>query len=443
MNKIKSFLNKKRNLCHETDEMNSYVKKMHLYKERLISDEFYERKWQAMKCRYPKINLYGIEMGAVGESTPRLMRMVYDLRENKLNRLELHVVLPVFAETYKGGVFNERALEVFNQYMYIIDDGNIDFWIYVLEKHKSEINMSSFSRYRFREAGYIVTEMGRPLIQLPANLKSEAEIKFAELYIKGEFVCIHAREKNEKKINYGEEYARETMISNCNINSFQKACLYLQQEEIQTVRMGKFECSECTIPGVIDYANKYYDELMDFYLLQNCKFMVASNSGLWVLPGYFGRPCIIVNAVGMNTGWESCVFMEQNMYIPKKFWSEEKRRCLNLYEVLNIVDECHVYYSNYREKKVSLIDNTEEEIYEAVMEMNLRLDGKWQESAEEKECMQKYRDIIKRWYKEHSYSKERKKFRMKGYTMNESRISWNYLKDNLYLLEIDDVLLQE
>lgn len=135
--------------------------------------------------------------------------------------------------------------------------------------------------------------------------------------------------------------------------------------------------------------------------------------------------------------------MEQNMYIPKKFWSEEKRRCLNLYEVLNIVDECHVYYSNYREKKVSLIDNTEEEIYEAVMEMNLRLDGKWQESAEEKECMQKYRDIIKRWYKEHSYSKERKKFRMKGYTMNESRISWNYLKDNLYLLEIDDVLLQE
>ena len=443
MKKIKDIFLKKQDICHEVERQNPYEEKLHQYKRRLISDGFYEKKWQSIKSEYTKINLYGIGMEAVGESMPRLMRMVYDLYENKLRSLELHVVLPLFPDTYKGGVFNDRALELIRQYVYIIDDSNIDFWIYVLRNHKGEVNLNSFNRYKFREAGYIVTKIGTPIIELSSDLIVEAEKKFAALHIEGEFVCIHAREEKEKQANYGEDYARETSISNCDINSFQQACFYLQQEGIKSVRMGKFESNECTIPGVIDYANQYYDELMDFYLIQKCKFMVASNSGLWVLPGYFGRPCIIVNAVGMTTGWESCVFMEQNMYMPKKFWSEEEGRCLNLYEVLDIVNECHVYYSNFKEKKVLLIDNTEEEIYEAVKEMNLRLDGVWKESPEETECMRKYRIIIESWYKSHEYAKKKKKYGMKGYTINESKISWSYLKNNLYLLDVADVLLRD
>ncbi|MDE7177497.1 MAG: TIGR04372 family glycosyltransferase [Lachnospiraceae bacterium] len=436
LKKISNTIFKKNFSNHDIDEMNPYEEKLHLYKMRLLSDDFYERKWQSLKSKFTRINLYGIGMEAVGESMPRLMRMVNDLYENKLDKLEMHVVLPLFPETYKGGVFNERALEIFNQYVCIIDDSNIDFWMYTLKRHKTEINVNSFNRYKFREPGYIETKLGRPLIELSSALLTEGEKKFKQLGIKGDFVCIHAREEKEKRLNYGEEYARETVISNCDINSIQKACLYLHQESMQTVRMGKFECDKCTIPGIIDYANQYYDELMDFYLLQNCKFMIACNSGLWVLPGYLGRPYIMINTVGMNTGWESCVFMEQNMYLPKKFWSEEKERYLNLYEVLDVVDECHIYFSKYKKKKISLIDDTEDEIYEAVVEMNSRLDGTWTESLEEKECMEKYKMIIDKWYKEHAFSKERRKYGMKGYTMNNARISWTYLKNNMYLLEI-------
>lgn len=440
LNRMRNFISKKIGSSQDMTEMNPYEEKVYLYKTRLINDEFYERKWQSLKCRFAKINLYGIGMEAVGESMPRLMRMVNDLRVNKLNRLELHVVLPLFHESYKGGVFNERVLEIIKEYVYIIDDSNIDLWMYILNRHKAEINMNSFNRYKFREPGYIEGKLGDPFIKLSPVLLAEAEKKFKQLNVEKEFVCIHAREEKEKKVNYGEEYAKETTISNCDINSFRKACLYLQEKNMQIIRMGKFESNECTIPGVIDYANQYYDELLDFYMLQNCKFMIACNSGLWVLPGYLGKPYVMVNTIGMNTGWESCVFMEQNMYLPKKFWSEEKERYLNLYEVMNVVDECHIYYSKYREKKITLIDNTEDEICEAVEEMNLRLDGEWAESIEEKESMGKYRMIIDKWYKEHAYSKERKRFGMKGYTMNENKISWAYLKNNLYLLDIEDII---
>ena len=191
------------------------------------------------------------------------------------------------------------------------------------------------------------------------------------------------------------------------------------------------------IPEIIDYSNQYYDELMDFYLLQKCKFMIASNSGLSMLAGYMGRPYIRVNSIGMSTGLESSAYLEMNMYIPKKFWNLEEERYLNLYEMIGIVDECHVSGSKYRERNVQLIDNTEDEICEAVIEMNQRMDDTWEETPQEVECMEKYWKIMDMWRRTHKYAKERKKFGMKGYTMNEDRISWNYLKKNLYLIDVE------
>lgn len=435
--KIKDGLIQKENVSSKEIEMNPYAEKLSIYKSKLLSDEFYEKKWESLTYRFSKINLYAIQFISMGETTARLVRMVCDLNENKLKQDELHVVLPVFPENYKGGVYNEKALEVFRRYLYIIDDSNIDFWEYILSTHKKEINMGNFTRYKNRQSGYIQVEIGKPIIELTNALLSEAEKKFHKLKIRGDFVCIHAREQNEKKINYNIEYARETTVCDCNINSFGRGCMYLQQNGMQVVRMGKFENNECSIPGMIDCANQYHDELMDFYLLHKCKFMIASNSGLFVLPGYFGRPYIMVNVIAMTMGYESTAFLRDNMYVPKKFWSEKENRYLNLYEILEVTDECHVYASRYRERNIRIIDNTEEEIYEAVLEMNQRMDGDWAESVQEKECMEKYREIFCTWKRKHRWARERKKYKMQGGTPNESRISWNYLKRNLYLLDTD------
>ena len=421
--------------CYTED--NLYVEKLNIYKKKLISEDFFENKWRSLRYRYTKIKLYAIGFESMGETTARLVRMIYYWRENKLDKTALHVVMPVFSESYMGGVYNEKAIEIFSRYLYIIDDSNLEFWIYVLRNHMKEVDMSDFGRYRFREAGRIPVQLGIPLVELSSMQLIEAEKKFAKMNIGETFVCVHAREANEKKSNYGEYYAKETMVCDWNINALEKACSYLRQQGIQSVRMGKYECNTCMIPEIIDYSNQYYDELMDFYLLQKCKFMIASNSGLSMLAGYMGRPYIRVNSIGMSTGLESSAYLEMNMYIPKKFWNLEEERYLNLYEMIGIVDECHVSGSKYRERNVQLIDNTEDEICEAVIEMNQRMDDTWEETPQEVECMEKYWKIMDMWRRTHKYAKERKKFGMKGYTMNEDRISWNYLKKNLYLIDVE------
>lgn len=421
----------------DSGNINPYVEKLCIYKDKIINDNYHEKKWKSLQYRYRKINLYGMQFDSVGESMQRLNRMLQDLKEKKLDERELHVVLPTFSSGYKGGIFNDSLLDVIGQYLYIIDDSNFDFWMYVLNNHIHDINLKTFNRYTISQAGFIYASLGESQISLSESQLLEARKKATAMSLSKDYICIHAREENEKCINYGEEYAVETSVCNCDINTFKKACLYMQQKGIQSVRMGKYEKKACLIPNVIDYANYYYDGLMDFYLLQNCKFMVASNSGLPILATFLGRPYVRVNTIGMISGLESTVFLKESMYIPQKFYSTKENRYLNMYEILDVSDECHFYASRFQKMGIRLIKNTEEEIYEAVAEMNARLDGTWIPSQDEMECMNRYWDIINIWQKRHKYAKERKKYGMPGYSMNMNSICWSYLKNNLYLLEVE------
>lgn len=422
----------------DSDNINPYVEKLCIYKDKIINDDYHEKKWNSLQYRYRKINLYGIQFDSVGESMQRLNRMLQDLKEKKLDGRELHVVLPTFSVGYKGGIFNDNLLEIIGRYLYIIDESNFDFWMYALKNHIHEINLKSFNRYTISQPGFIYAKLGESQINLSELQLLEAQKRAAEMGLSKDYICIHAREENEKYVNYGEEYAAETSVCNCDINSFRKACLYMQQKGIQSVRMGKYENKECLIPKVIDYANYYYDGLMDFYLLQNCKFMVASNSGLPILATFLGRPYVRVNTIGMISGLESTVFLKESMYIPQKFYSIKESRYLNMYEILDISDECHFYASRFQERGIRLIKNTEEEIYDAVVEMNARLDCTWINSQEEIESMNRYWNIVDVWQKRHPYAKERKRYGMPGYSMNMNSICWSYLKNNLYLLEMEE-----
>jgi len=414
------------------------IQLLEMYKDFIIHGKKYEQRWKRLCRKYSKVSVVGIQFVSIGETMPRLFMMIKDLKER--DKSTLYIVLPVFFDAYKGGVFNYQIFSLLGRYLYFIKESNIDFWTYIVVKYPQMIDKSEFHKYYARRAEVVKVKAGKPLIPFTESQIREGEQKLKQMGIRGEFICLHARENRVKELGWVDEVAKETSCRDCDINSYEKASLYMESLGYQSVRMGKYENKQCNIPNVIDFANDYYDELMDFYLLSKCKFLLGSNSGLPAVAGFWGCPVLVTNVVNICYGAEAWPDTGLDMYIPKKYWSKRDNRYLNLWEMLDISNDCDIYNSKYQRKKIVLEDNTGEEILNATMEMNEKLDNQWVTSAEEERDRKKYWEIMDAWKRKHSYVLPRRK--CKGYLMVYWQISYTYLRNNRYLLDVDLTALE-
>lgn len=420
------------------EEKNGYLYQMaEQYEKKLYNVEMYEKKWMYLRRTYKEIYIYGIQWVGMGETFVRLYRLVWDMQK-KVSDDKLRVVLPLFFSNYSGKtIFNIRIFDVFSKYLYFINDENIELWKHIFKYHKDDINTSQFNKYYARSGECVLLDSTMPVIDFPEKVVEEAQRKMDQMGIKGEYVCLHARDNNVKEKDFSAERARQTSARECDINTFQKASVYLQKKGLQSVRMGKYEKQQCVIPGILDYANNYQDDLMDFYLTAHCKFIIGCDSGLTNIVTYWRVPFLMTNQVMMSHGYEGEVYIKESMYIPKKIWSEKEKRYLSLRERFYIEGKYDISEHCIEDLELGIVieDNTEEEIYLAAVEMYERLNGTWPESEEEKDAMFRYWKIFDEWKSSHATIPIRRRMGLKGYSMCPIRISWNFLKNNMYLLE--------
>lgn len=413
-------------------------KKRSSYCERLSLQKLmqFERRWKDLRQKYTRINIYGIEFHSIGETIPRLFMFLRDNR--KCDKHTYNVVLPSFYPTYKGGIVNKRIIDLFGKYIHFINEDDISFWQFVNAVHGRKINLNDFDRYRHRKAKSFYNDREKAIIPFSDDIKVYARNRMKEMGVKGQYICLHARESLTKRNNY-INYP-ETSVSNVDIDSFKQAVAYMRELGYQAVRMGRDERKKCELEGVIDYANNYYDEVMDFYLIANCRFLIGSPSGLTAIPPFWGRPVLLTNLNLLVYGFESSYYTKYDLYMPKKFYSQRVGRLLNLYEAITITDECDRYDERYNEIGITVIDNTEEEILNATIEMNEKMNQTWEVTEEEKECMKKYWQIIDLWKDRHKTSRTRQSIGAKGYCLPPMPICYSYLKENMYLLDVKEIM---
>ncbi len=416
------------------------IRQLNIYKKKLRSDrnfDFksiinYEKQWQALNRQYGKIYLYGIEFVSLGETVMRLFNLLEDMSSK--GKRELYVVLPVFTKAYSGGIYNRRLFDVFGKKVYFVRESNIDLWTYIFYFHMKDIYSAQFDKYKEVRLDGIKVGFNEPLLPFTREETLEGEGKLRKMGIKGEFICIHARETNVKTVCFSKEAGHEAKCRACDINTFIKTSQYFYHTyNMPSVRLGKYETKKCNDEAIIDYANQYYDEFMDFYLSSRCKFLVSCDTGLALICGYWGRPVLMTNVVTICYGGESFPDTGYVMYLPKKFYSRKEKRYLNFSEMLDVMDECSIYTSKFVKKGIILEDNTEDEILEAAIEMNSRIENLWVETEEERKCYEKYWKIVHRWRAAHKTVKH--KGNSIGYTMFLAKPSYHYLKSNSYLLE--------
>jgi putative glycosyltransferase (TIGR04372 family) len=169
--------------------------------------------------------------------------------------------------------------------------------------------------------------------------------------------------------------------------------------------------------GIIDYASEgKRNDFMDIYLLSKCRFMVCSETGIVAVPLAFKRPLVLVNYTSLKY---IHTYFANSVIITKKFYSRHKKRNLRFSEIMDS-ELCEAYHNDLFEKNgVELIENTSQEISDAVIEMDERLKGAWVETDEDERLQEKFwsiigKDIIKR---------------------PETRLGAKFLRENKDLLE--------
>lgn len=439
LKKIDTFLSKKNKVYFLLRRLGDYEKKLDNHTKWSVQViKMYEKKYQRMCRKYKKINIYGIEFMGIGETVSRLFMYLHD--KDKRDKNILHIVLPTFSVGYHiGGIVNKKLFVLFQENIHFILGKNIDFWKYVTIVHSHRINIEFFDTYKYRDSSVeFKVELGKPLLPFSDQVTCYAKKKKQQMGLGDKYICIHAREVATKVNNFISSY-EDTSAIDSNINSYDLACQYMRDLGYQSVRMGKDESKSCEIAGVIDYANEFYDELMDFYLLANCKFLVGCSSGITAIAAFWGRPILHTNALSFCYGQEALPRTEYDLYIPKKFYSMREKRLLNLYETWDISFKCDRFTKRFDEAGIILIDNTETEILNAVKEMNAKLDHSWIYTKEEMKCIGQYWQIINLWREKHKLTYMSKKNGGQGRDMFPRPICYSYLKENLYLLDVKEL----
>ena len=390
------------------------------------SEIYLEQEWMKLYNKYPSIYVHVLPMSGIGEIVPRLAKL---LRESvDWTSEEWHIIMFTYYKQYAKKICNERMLELFGKRFHFIDKSNIDLWEHVLRKHRDKIII----KYQYREKCEIRIKEGIPIIPFAEDEINEAENKMRTMGVQGEYVCLHVR--NVASEGDGNAYYQyRTRNHNTSMESMEKACGYLRSKDLKVIRMGKYEKDKCLLPGVIDYAYYYYDELMDFYLLSKCKFVLGSDSGLLAIAPFWGRPALYLNTMLIARGWSGSAHTGKDMYIPQRFWSVEKNRYLDLWEMLEIQARYYDTEHEIEQQGIIVKPNDKEVIADAIQEMNERIDGVWEVSQQEVEIRRKWDSILKEWETNHILKHDN--FCIKQ-EMCKYQVCYSFLKRNLFLMDL-------
>lgn len=376
--------------------------------------------------KYPdcsEVRLHSIWTARIGEFISRCIEAAMDCDADMQ-----HNVIHVFVPTNK--ICNGRLMRIMGRRLNIIDYENAAFWKSVFLSSKIPL-WKYYKKYSPRKKDLVIPpEILENLIVLSDEEIAETEKKMQTMGLRPPFVCISNRDSVYLKKIWPETDWTYHNYRDSKIVACSKAAEYLKNQGLQVIRMGRNVEEEADFASCIDYANQYYDELLDIALPKFSKFIVSDSNGINLLAYAADVPVALKNLVPLNAdGWGSMPQSDRGLFICKKYFLKAENRYMSIREMLELEarGKDKVWRNEfYLENGIEVIENTGEDIYDLVKEMNERLDGTWEETEESirmQEQVQKllYDDIVNTGKEYHACI--------------HCKMSINFLKHNPFLLD--------
>jgi len=266
---------------------------------------------------------------------------------------------------------------------------------------------------------YKTKEIKKTHFSFSEDEKSQAKKYLRDIGIKekDKFVCLLVRDPSYKNyVNPNKDWSYHD-FRNSDINTYALAAKALAERGYWVFRMGKIVSKpfDCKHSRVIDYSlSCEKNDLLDIWLMAHCSFCVTTGTGLDAIAEVFYKPLVMVNwlPVGDMTSYLHCV-----TYFKHLRW-KKNNKTLNIKDCL---DNNYLHNNKYVEKGIDIMDLTEHEIKDVVLEAEERFTGIWRDQPQDIKLQEKFWNIFKKWDGFTKYH---------GFIHPEARISAVFLRNN-------------
>ena len=221
------------------------------------------------------------------------------------------------------------------------------------------------------------------------NNRGQKFLRDVGLQTGSRFVCLLVRDPVYKENNQNHDGNRDWSYHNyrdSDIDIFDQAALSLAEKGYWVFRMGKGVSKPFNAKHyrILDYANSLnQNDFLDMWLAANCYFMISSGAGLDSVAFFSRRPVVQINFlpfIVMNTVYKF-------ICIPKYLKWKSTGALLTFSEQF----KCDFLQSDkYESAGIAIQDLTPIEIKKAVLEMESRLSGTWEDTIEDIELQRRF-----------------------------------------------------
>jgi len=226
----------------------------------------------------------------------------------------------------------------------------------------------------------------------PENIQGQKFLSDVGIQSGDPFICYAIRTESYylRLVEQGVT-VKPRSVRNPNEDMYLRALSRLIQNGLPVVRMGK-DVDDAVdakrYPDVIDYARNYRTDYLDVFLLSHCKFLLVGNTGLFWVRAMFNKVTLHCDLYDIRHQ-----VLTHDLMIFQKVLFTSENRLATVSEMLRMRSE----YSDERHQArlgVELVKNTADEIFAACEEMNARIDGTWETTAEDEELQKRYLDLV-------------------------------------------------
>ena len=372
---------------------------------------------------------------SIGESIRYFTAYYYDAFRNKADD-EYYLLVPYI----NGNDFaNGRLIEIVSRTMPVVTYDNCHFWKYLFQKYPERFDWESYNDFNGilinasdqfdpRMTKGCFRDMKLPVISYTLEEEIEARHKLELMGISGEFVCLFVRDGTYLQHQTKNSAYALNDIRDSDISSFESAEDYLAEKGLKTIRMGKVVKGSINLPNCVDYAMEYHSDLMDLWLLEKCKFYVGNLSGIVTLAQIHGVPTVYIGVAEFGKH-QSVPYRSDDIYVPKKVYSKKEKRFLFFTEMWDaeVAAKSQIKMAHYyQEQELEFVECSQEEVREAIIEMNEKIDGTYVEDLQEKELQERYHTLLDSWIEKNGYQ---------DFYFWRGNISGSFIRKNAFLLE--------
>src|SRR3989338_562782 len=213
------------------------------------------------------------------------------------------------------------------------------------------------------------------------------------------YVCLHIRTGH-----YHGDHS--SYHRNSHIENYIEAMRYIRSLGGVVIRLGD------SVPlghedYYIDYPNTpFRSELMDLFLIKHCLFFFGTNSTIFYTALLLGAPTLAVN---VSDYLSVRPYKSVDLFIYKRIFSCVQKKIISFHEAFQIAGDiihtnCNISVFERFNKEYKLIENTSEEIADAVKEMLNNLVCLSEETVVQKKFKEELNQCSYRWMREEHYA---------------------------------------